>query len=243
MISINEVRNTVMFLINKNNKGYITPEEFNMFSLMAQMDIFNSMFRDYNDSLIKKDRRLTNLEYADIPKSLEQSLDIFAAYTTPSNFIFDVPTGLWNYTGSDLFLDQNLSLINPQGKKTNIELVSKSEFNYVANSNMTAPTTIYPVYVKIGDSYKIAPVVPSGYKTELFYTRKPKNPKWTYTNVAGNPLYNASATDLQDFELDYAYMPDLIVKILLYCGLSIREEILIQGASAEEIKKYQQDHA
>lgn len=243
MISINEVRNTVMFLINKNNKGYITPEEFNMFSLMAQMEIFNSMFRDFNDSLIKKDKRLTNSEYADNPKSIEQAIDIFSSYTTPANFLFDVPTQLWNYTGTDLFLDQNLSLVNAQGKKVNIELISKSELNYLINSNMNAPTTTYPVYVKIGDSYKISPVVPAGYTTELFYIRKPKNPKWTYVNASGNPVYNGSAGDLQNFEIDYAYMPELIVKILLYCGLSIREELVIQGASSEEIKRYQQDHA
>ncbi len=241
MISINEVRNTVMFFINKNNKGYITPDEFNMFSLMAQMDLFNSMFVDYNNSLIKKDRRLTNSEYGDLPKSFEQSIDIFSVYTTPANFTFTAGTGLWSYSGTDLFLDQQLSLINPQGKKTIIELVSKSELNYLVNSNMTAPSTIYPVYAKIDDRYKIIPLVPSGYTTELFYIRRPKNPKWTYTNVLGNPVFNASASDLQNFEIDYAYFPDLVVKILLYCGLSIREELVIQSASAEEIKNFQQN--
>jgi hypothetical protein len=215
-----------------------------MFSLMAQMDIFNTMFSDFNANLINKDKRLTNSEYADIPKSFEQSIDFFVVYTTASNFIFDIPTQLWNYTGSDLFLDQNLSLVNSQGKKVNIELVSKSELNYLMNSNMTAPTTTYPSYAKVGDSYKIAPAVTAGFTPELFFIRKPKNPKWTYVNDgSGNPLYNASAPDLQDFELDYAYMPDLIVKILLYCGVSIREELIIQSASAEEIKNYQQDHA
>lgn len=241
MISINEVRNTVMFFLNKNNKGYITPDEFNMFSLMAQLDIFNGMFTDFNDNLVKKDRRLTNSEYADIPKAYEQAIDTFSVYTTNANFLFDIPTELWNYTGNDLVLDQNLSLVNSQGKKVNIELVSKSELNYLMNSNMTAPTILYPAYVKVGDSYKILPAVPAGYYPELFFIRKPKNPKWTFVNDNGNPLFNASASDLQDFEIDYTYMPALIVKILLYCGVSIREEMVIQAASAEEIKNFQQE--
>ncbi|HEY6143736.1 MAG TPA: hypothetical protein VIV55_10030 [Flavobacterium sp.] len=241
MISINEVRNTVMFFINKNNKGYITPDEFNMFSLMAQMDLYNEMFSDFNKNLIKKDSRLTNSGYADIPKSLEQAIDTFGVYTTPTNFTFNTTTGLWSYTGDDLFLDQQLSLVNPQGKKIVIDLVSKSELNYLVNSNMTSPTTIFPAYTKIGEQYKILPLVPVGYSVELFFIRKPKNPKWTYVNSAGNPLYNASATDLQNFEIDYAYLPELIVKILLYCGVSIREELVIQSASAEEIKTFQQN--
>lgn len=243
MISTNEVRNTVMFFINKNNKGYITPDEYNMFSLMAQMDIFNSMFTDLNDGLVKKDKRLTNSEYADLPKALEQAIDTFGVYTTPLNFVYDAIAGVWNYTGSDLLLDMHLSLVNAQGKKVYIELVNKSELNYLMNSNMTAPTTIYPIYAKVGDSYKIAPTVPAGYTAELFFVRKPKNPKWTYISDNGSPLYNASAPDLQDFELDYTYMPALVVKILMYCGLSIREEMVVQSASAEEIKNYQQDHA
>jgi hypothetical protein len=241
MISINEVRNTVMFLINKNNKGYVTPSEFDMFSLMAQMDIFNSMFKEFNDNLIKKDRRLTNSEYADIPASVEEAIDIFGVYTTPSTFTYDIPSDLWQYTGNDLFLTMHLSLVNTQGKKTNIELVSKSELNYLQNSNMNAPTTTYPIYTKIGEKYKIAPIVPSGYTPEIFFIRKPKNPKWTYINIDDNPIYNASSPDLQDFEIDYEYMSELIVKILLYCGLSIREEIIIQGASAEEIKRFQKN--
>lgn len=241
MISINEVRNIVLFFINKNNKGYITPEEFNMFSLMAQMDIYNSMFTDFNNNLIKRDKRLTNSEYADIPKAIEQAIDTFSVYTTPTTFIYDAPNGLWNYTGNDLLLDQQLSIINPQGKKSIVELISKSELNYLVNSNMTAPTKIFPVYVKVGDSYKIFPIVEAGYIPELFFIRIPKNPKWTYIDDAGNPLYNASAPDLQNFEIDYAYLPSLVVKILLYCGLSIREEMVIQSASAEEIKNFQQN--
>jgi hypothetical protein len=240
MIGINEVRNTVMFFINKNNKGYITPDEFNMFSLMAQNEIFNSMFDELNSQLIKKDRRLTNSEYADIPASVEEAIDFFGVYTTPATFTYDIPTELWRYTGTDLFLTEHLSLVNSQGKKTNIELVSKSEINYLMNSNMNSPTTTYPVYAKIGDKYKIAPAVPAGFTPEMFFIRKPKNPKWTYVNDgSGNPLFNASAPDLQDFEIDYMYMPELTVKILLYCGVSIREEMIIQSASADEIKRFQ----
>ena len=39
MISINVVRNVVMFILNKNNNGYITPDEFNMYCHLAQLDI------------------------------------------------------------------------------------------------------------------------------------------------------------------------------------------------------------
>ena len=36
MININDVYKTVLVVINKENRGYITPEEFNRLSALAQ---------------------------------------------------------------------------------------------------------------------------------------------------------------------------------------------------------------
>ena len=37
---INNVKNTVSSILSKDNRGYITPEEFNQFAKQAQLDIF-----------------------------------------------------------------------------------------------------------------------------------------------------------------------------------------------------------
>jgi hypothetical protein len=66
--------------------------------------------------------------------------------------------------------------------------------------------------------------------------RTPKNPKWSYTLVQGNPIWNPSASDKQDFELHPSLFNTLIVKILVYCGLSLREQEVEQIANSEEIK-------
>jgi hypothetical protein len=133
-----------------------------------------------------------------------------------------------------------LSLVSPNNKKTDIEEVSKSELNMLNNSNIVAPTTTYPAYVKLGDSYRVYPnPLPSNYGVELLFIRTPKPPKWTFVNDNGNPLYNASATDLQNFELMPSLLPKLVVKILLYCGISLREADVVQIANQEEVKTIQ----
>jgi hypothetical protein len=48
---INEVRNTVLALLNKNNNGYLTPEEFNLLAKQAQLEIFEEYFYDYNNCI------------------------------------------------------------------------------------------------------------------------------------------------------------------------------------------------
>ena len=42
--SINEVRNTVLAIANKNNYGYISPQDFNLYAKQAQLDMFEDYF-------------------------------------------------------------------------------------------------------------------------------------------------------------------------------------------------------
>ena len=46
---INSVRNTVLSILNKNNYGYISPSDFNLFAKQAQLEIFEEYFSKYND--------------------------------------------------------------------------------------------------------------------------------------------------------------------------------------------------
>lgn len=228
-----------MHLLNKNNFGYCTPDEYNSFSNLAQLDVFEDLFFQYTNWKNKDNRRMTNSEYANIPKNISEQIDVFATYTTDANFTYDTLTNLYSYTGNDLYRAENLSLINSQGRKTDIEQVSKTELNRMVNSDMVNPTFTYPICERIGDSFRIYPTLTTGYTAELFFIRKPKEPKWTYTNVQGNPVYNASASDLQNFELHPSNFVPLVMKILGYAGLNLREEQVQQTANSEEMKQIQ----
>lgn len=235
MIQVNSVRNVVMRLLNKNNFGYINPDEFNDFANLAQMDIFENLFYQYANWLNKENKRMTNSEYANIPKNIREQIDVFATYSTDLNFTYDAPTNLWSYTGTDLYRAENLSLVNAQGKKIDIEELRKSEVNRAVNSELISPTLTYPAFERVGEGFRIYPTLPSGYSAELFFLRKPKTPKWTFVNVQGNPVYSASASDLQNIELHPSNFVPLISKILLYCGVSLREELIVQASKEEEM--------
>ena len=57
------------------------------------------------------------------------------------------------------------------------------------------------------------------------YIRYPKDPKWTFTTISnGDPVFDQSQPDYQDFELPLDDGNDLVSKILQYAGISIREE-------------------
>ena len=47
-VNVNTVYQTVLALANKEQRGYITPQEFNLFAKQAQMQIFEQYFYDLN---------------------------------------------------------------------------------------------------------------------------------------------------------------------------------------------------
>ena len=75
---INTVRNTVLSVLNKNNYGYLSPSDFNLFAKQAQLDIFESYFYQYNYQINKENARQSGTGIADLAKGIEESMDLFS---------------------------------------------------------------------------------------------------------------------------------------------------------------------
>ena len=74
------------------------------------------------------------------------------------------------------------------------------------------------------------------------YIRYPKDPKWTYSTLgSGEPVFNSALADYQDFELAIDDQVDLVIKILQYAGMSIREVQAVQFGKAEEQLNIQEE--
>ena len=48
MVNIDTVYQRVLAIANKEQRGYVTPQEFNLYANQAQMDIFEQYFYDLN---------------------------------------------------------------------------------------------------------------------------------------------------------------------------------------------------
>jgi hypothetical protein len=71
------------------------------------------------------------------------------------------------------------------------------------------------------------------------YIRYPYVPFWGFTFTPnGEALYNASSS--VDFELPESDFVNLVIKILQYAGISIREQEVSAAAKSEEIQDAQQ---
>ena len=53
MINIDTVYQKVLTLANREQRGYVTPQEFNLLADKAQLDILNNYFHDIKTAHIK----------------------------------------------------------------------------------------------------------------------------------------------------------------------------------------------
>ena len=228
---INSVRNTVLAVANKQNFGYITPADFNLYAKQAQLDLFEDYFYSYSQQLYKQNARRSGSGYADIVKGLEEVIDSFSVISTPSS------------ASAPLYpLPADYYLINSVRYGTReVERVSNNKIIQLSSSNLTAPNATFPAYVLNGNDITVYPdTILTG--ITLQYIRKPLDPKWTYVSLSGGePVFDQSNSDYQDFELPESDEPSLVAKILQYAGISIREKDVYQfGVNEETIEQQTQ---
>ena len=80
-INVNTVYNTVLSILNKEQRGYITPDEFNKLATQVQLEIFENYFEDMNQQL--RVPQTTN-EYANRQKNVDDCISIFKTIANPT---------------------------------------------------------------------------------------------------------------------------------------------------------------
>ena len=80
-INVNTVYNTVLSILNKEQRGYITPDEFNKLATQVQLEVFENYFEDINQQL--RVPQTTN-EYANRQKNVDDCISIFKTIASPT---------------------------------------------------------------------------------------------------------------------------------------------------------------
>ena len=232
MVNVNTVYQTVLLILNQQQRGYITPDEFNKIATQAQL----TMFEAYASDLNQQYRLPSNdTEYSDRVKNIEQKLQFFQKNTTipynvvNSNFpLLDtvdpnqaVVVGTSNVLyrlGSVFYKDTDLG-----------QYVQPNELRQLLLSPLTQPTENFPIYTYVENVVKVYPSTIND-DISISYLKKPNNVVWGFTtNTVGAFIY-AVGTSVQ-FELDVTDQDELIMRILAYAGVIIQDPTIIQTAS------------
>jgi hypothetical protein len=230
-VTIDTVYQRVLAIANKEQRGYITPQEFNLFANQAQLDIFEQYFYDLNQF-----SRLPGNEtrYADMIDIIEEKISIF------EKFRQDVSMS----AGGVGTLPANTHKLGAVSYNTGsgyveIEHINQNELNKYINSPLTAPTTTRPIYIKTSETaIQVYPTTITSAVT-CNYIAKPASVSWNYTTVLGEPLYNAANST--SFELHESEETELVLKVLELAGVTIKSPDLYQLSDKEDIEDIQQE--
>ena len=236
-VNINTVYTTVLYILNKEQRGYITPAEFNSLAAQVQGEIFMSYFPDGNQLNRQNQNNTQNdTEFFNMFKDTAYKLHPFER---TANFTYNNAAAVlgWEYTGVGVIFKlgeiiSTYNTTNPQYDSIT-QLVSQSDFGKITRSKLTAPTVQYPLCTTgQGPSttvlLKVDPL-PNALSVNCLF--QPKIPRWDFTvGTLGQYLYSNTSIN---FELDVSEQSSLIINILKYCGIIINDPTIIQAASQE----------
>ena len=234
MINVDRIYQRVLTLANKEQRGYITPHEFNLSANQAQMDIFEQYFYDLNQFLRIPGNSTTHADMVDI---LEEKISVFEVTATLALAIN--PNGV---AGNLNALPRFYRLSNVRSGNTIMESVSRKDFRLFPNSPLTTPTSTRPIYM-IDTINSVIQIAGDDTLTEadIDYVQSPRQVNWTYVVVGEKALYNATAADAQDFDLHPSEETELVLKILTLAGFTLKDQALYQAAAGEDTKNIQQE--
>jgi len=241
-INVDTVYKTVLLILNKEQRGYMTPDEFNRVATQVQLDVFEQYFDDLNQQLRVPQ---SDYDYSDRQMSIDEKMSPFKTSGTcvysggKFNFpVIEVGGDTVIYDGSEpsgsqvAFHSLGTVLYTPlTGFPTEIQRLARNEFYNIQQSPLTASTKDFPTYLYEGGKLTVSP---SSIQSEvsISFLRKPKNIIWSY-NPGNLGQYVYSSADSQNFELNTGEQVNVITRILFYSGVIIRDPQVIQVAASE----------
>jgi len=247
-VNINNVYTRVQSIANKEQRGYLTPIEYNRFANQAQLEIFEQYFYDLDQYL----RRPGNdTRHAATVTSLQEKIALFEVFETNLGDYssgYSLPAALHKLSTVEL----SHSTVDGTGANWfEVEGVTKKDWRLMRTSNILLPTDRNPVYIREGNTIKVY----KGKSTTPFfeeltineaitvdYIKKPTTVNWAYY-LDGDDAALYNATGSTNFELHGSEEPNLVIKILELAGVAMKSSDVYQVGDKENIEDIQQQKA
>lgn len=231
MVNIDTVYQRVLALANKEQRGYITPLEYNLLANQAQQQVFEQYFYDLD---IAKQVPTDVTSTSDMVELIENKLASFtsiqnvnSATSYPSNYrtgkIYVSTPGLPDYEAKYVPYNEAQSYLQ---STFHIRGLQKNPI-YTDSSNTGEDINVYSQNGLLS----------SGVVCEVI--NKPNKVQWGYDVINERALYNASRST--NFSVHESEETELVYKILALAGIVINKPGLAQTAVALDTAKIQQE--
>ena len=232
-VNVDTVYQTVQALANKEQRGYLTPQEFNLFAIQAQNDIFEQYLYDLDAT---RSAAPLQRELADSVGYILFKLTNTVGVTIDPNTVVPGGTSL-----SGIGITGKIFATVAGRKRTVIEIDSPDELYDMIDSKWHSEALDDVFYFEDGfqqiQVWTGAGQITTGITCEAI-TGAPGLVYWSYIIINEKPVWNQSAS--KDFDLHESEQADLVGKILKLAGISMEDQELYQAGQTEEALNTQQ---
>jgi hypothetical protein len=194
-INVNKVYKSVLSILNKEQRGYLTPQEFNNLARQSQLELLDGLFYQYNQFLNIENVNRTNEGYADLAEKIQEQIDVhYKEHAFVESSDYNTTTGVANLP-SDVY---KILDFTSKSKTVQLEKINKNRLPYLVSSKLTAPSTKFPIYYEAGASGNTVKTIVTNPTSltglEIGYIAKPADPRFGYTINAtyGTEIYDAN---------------------------------------------------
>jgi hypothetical protein len=186
-ISVDKVYRTLLSILNKENRGYITPDEFNKIATQAQLGVIDSNIDGYNISMNKKKNYSSNLGYGDNAAFYREKLEEITdtVQVTFTSGVATLPTDTEFYKILEVYGADGITMY---------EEIPKSELRHILSSPLAAPMDKFPIYYldSKGQSMYVKPNTTAldAAEVSIEHIVFPENPRWGYSISETTRAYN-----------------------------------------------------
>jgi len=234
MVDIDKVYQRVLALANKEQRGYITPQEFNLYANQAQGEIYEQYHYDLNNFELRDAAGTLNSDVTDLTR---QKLDIFlqtAGVSAVSSF---------NIVGNAIKLPSyiyRISRIEVNDYKA--EYLDNNKFKDAVNAGrLVGPSEFRPIYTQRTDRLKVNNGAFVTTNVGIQYYRLPVPVSWGYFVVSGKALFDPQPSKTVNFELHNSDETELVYKILKLSGIAMAKQDILQAGQGMESMQVQQE--
>jgi hypothetical protein len=223
-ISVDTVYQRVQAILNKENRGYMTPQEYNLLANQAQLEVFEQYFYDLNQ--FNRAGEITN-EYANIVNNIKEKINLFRTTSSliKANSVFTLPSNLYRL-GTVYY-----------NNTTELDGIDQNDFLHINASKLTKPDAKKPVYIRNGNELTVYPIDITS--LSCTYIKNPVQVVWGYVEISDVAKYDSSAAT--NFELHDSDETTVVYKILSYAGLVIKQPEISQIAEQKDNVKVQKE--
>ena len=212
MIPVNKVYQRLLIILNKENRGYVTKDEFNSLADQVQQEIFESYFTKKALSLQGEN----DTDFANPPMNVEEKITFFDNVNTVNR------TANMRLNYSDIVLTgqefYRLGIVDIGGR--HLDEAEHKDVLYINLSPLTAPTIEQAVYTRHEGGIQIYPLSYGGNVT-VNYLRRPTQPQFNGTVVGQQTI--PGVMDDVNFELHPSEEHEIVTRMLSYFGVVTRD--------------------